>query len=64
MEIKRDNFNVEINKPDVNFDEIKLEQAEKDKLKKHKTRIIVLGALTMAAAGVSKIIKANKKHKK
>ena len=37
---------------------------EKDKLKKRKTRIVVLGALTMAAAGASKIIKASKNHNK
>lgn len=64
MEIKRDNFSVEVNKPDVDFDKLKLERAEKDKLKKQKTKIIVFGALTMAAAGVSKLIKAKRKHDK
>ena len=64
MEIKRGNIKLEVNKPDVNFDVLKLEQAEKDKKKKRKTRIVVLGALTMAAAGASKIIKASKNHNK
>ncbi len=64
MEIKRDNFKLEVNKPEVDFDVLKLEQAEKNKLKKQKTRIVVLGTLTVAAACVSKIMKANKKHKK
>ena len=64
MKIEKNNFKVEVNKPEINFDALKLEEAEKKEFNKNKKKIIILSVLTVGAATISKIYKATKKHSK
>ena len=64
MEIKIDNVQAKVNVPKVNFDTMKLEQKEKELLKKKKIIIGVSTALTIGAVVVSNAMKLQKKLKK
>lgn len=64
MAIDIKDVKLEANKLDVNFDDMKLSEAEKKKLQKKKLLIIGTTALTVGAAVVSKLFKLNRKVKK
>ena len=62
MEIKDVKF--EVNRPQINFDTLGLEESEKKAVQKKKALIIGSTVLTVSAAIVSKCLKARKKLKK
>ena len=64
MAIEFKDMKLEANKLDVNFDDMKLSQAEKKKLQNKKMLIIGTTALTVGAAVISKFLKLNRKVKK
>ena len=64
MAIDIKDVKLEANKLDVNFDDMKLSEAEKKKLQKKKLLIIGTTALTVGAAVTSKLFKLNRKVKK
>lgn len=64
MKIEKNNIKLEVNKPEINFDEFKLEQAEKEKLDKQKAKLIIVGALSAISAVAIKVYKAKNRHNK
>lgn len=61
MKIEKKGVKIELNKPAVNFDAIKLGEVEAKKAKKQKALLITTTALTIGAAVLSKGLKAKKK---
>ena len=64
MSIDVKDVKVEINKPEINFDAMKLNEREKSIMQKKKMLIIGTTVITVGAALASKLLKMNRRTKK